>query len=895
MPDGRLSPTVADKATLIPRHSYRYPFPPSSARTEPPGSFSTTCCRIHLPIPRMLASSSPKRNGDHLDDSARKRSKVTRACDACRTKKKRCSGHIPCVTCSRQNQPCTYEQEYLRGVPRDPPPAIILSANEDGSPPLQLRNGSPNASSQRRRTETHSARPAGAEIQDVLDPALTSGPPSRRLSPEPENPTNGAHQYHGPTSALSFLGRAWKRLDVSVDHDLANPTSIFSFGDRRVPAPDTADFSWPTLSHARELVRRYFDFAAPTYRVLHESTVFSWLPQLNDSHTTPLSPATEAVLLMVFATASMYQVQSDGSLADADAQAWHESERFCVLAERRMLSETGFPTLESIQCRFLLVLYLLSSSRPNKAWFTHGTAVQLIMTLGIHRRKRTTVQQTVADLVNFECRKRVLWCSYTLDQYLSIILGRPRLLHDYDIDQELPTRVNDEDLNRQIIRSGLGKDCTIDASIFHARLARVLAIANKEQYALTNISDDRQLELSMITCGEIAKWQESLPPFLSGAIQAGSLIPVFRRQLTVLRLAYFHATMFATRSLLMSATKAGRSRRDSMDYRSQLRTCVRAAQHTLELVLAFVDEGQFYPAFWYSQYIAFNALTVVYIYLYQSKKRRIPSSLLQDTTDPVDSCGDENLLNLAQTCQRHLAEATSRNAPAYKYSTILEGLSDSLRRSSNGGVSNSTRQALRPGQADAVTVESLIDPVLTGTGVEPRTSRSTRPSDASSVIFRSDLGGASAAETHLLNDNTFDDFASTPDTTGLFDSYGDDLFGSDVTSDFWSKLDSLPLCKFNNNVLMAYLTRKQRSGMLQVTKFTCNSEYGNTIRRACDSSWYLIDSLVRKTLSGSTNHTLRGTLLKKKLHRFLLRHSSLSRSRSNSSPIGQPHPASSHS
>lgn len=39
------------------------------------------------------------------------------------------------------------------------------------------------------------------------------------------------------------------------------------------------------------------------------------------------------------------------------------------------------------------------------------------------------------DLVELECRKRVFWCAYGLDNYLSAALGRPRTFHDEDIDQ----------------------------------------------------------------------------------------------------------------------------------------------------------------------------------------------------------------------------------------------------------------------------------------------------------------------------------------------------------------------------------------------------------------------------------------------------------------------------
>lgn len=91
----------------------------------------------------------------------------------------------------------------------------------------------------------------------------------------------------------------------------------------------------------------------------------------------------------------------------------------------------------------------------------------LILAIGIHRKRRLETS-TGTDLVQLECRKRVFWCAYSLDNYLSAVLGRPRTFHDDDIDQvntkfpntieytlisdkELPACVNDSDLIPQSI------------------------------------------------------------------------------------------------------------------------------------------------------------------------------------------------------------------------------------------------------------------------------------------------------------------------------------------------------------------------------------------------------------------------------------------------------------
>lgn len=69
-----------------------------------------------------------------------------------------------------------------------------------------------------------------------------------------------------------------------------------------------------------------------------------------------------------------------------------------------------------------------------------------------------------------ELRKRIFWSAYTLDKYLSIMFGRPRLLHDEDIDQEFPDQMNDDDLLQDDPAKRTGSpDCMMTASILHYR------------------------------------------------------------------------------------------------------------------------------------------------------------------------------------------------------------------------------------------------------------------------------------------------------------------------------------------------------------------------------------------------------------------------------------------
>jgi hypothetical protein len=92
--------------------------------------------------------------------------------------------------------------------------------------------------------------------------------------------------------------------------------------------------------------------------------------------------------------------------------------------------------------------------------------------MGRHRKQSR--QQNAfgeqSDYIAQQCAKRAFWTAYTIDKYLSVVFGRPRLLHAVEIDQEFPDRVNDEDMgsNGHLMSDG-NDECHITSSICHAK------------------------------------------------------------------------------------------------------------------------------------------------------------------------------------------------------------------------------------------------------------------------------------------------------------------------------------------------------------------------------------------------------------------------------------------
>ncbi|KAF2827103.1 hypothetical protein CC86DRAFT_455650 [Ophiobolus disseminans] len=419
-------------------------------------------------------------------------------------------------------------------------------------------------------------------------------------------------QYSDPTSGLSFLHRAWRRISNNensqvLTRQLASSEDeqlLASAGDKPFQTSGAVQLPSPSRGHA--LLELYFD-----------------------------------------------------------------SDEFFCEASRLTEEETGLPRLESAQSRLIQVLYLLMSSRFNQAWYTFGHALQIISALGLHRkeaRKRASVSVAQRrDYIDDQCKRRTFWVAYTLDKYLGVIFGRPRHYHDDDIDQDFPDSINDEDMSSSGPNMGsVESDCHIDSLIFHARLAQIAERISREVYSIKTIPDQVRLAASHRLGAELREWKASLPPFL-GAINPSSLIPSFRRQATALKLSYCHAVMLAHRPFLLKNTFRN-SEEMRLLAKESLKECISAAQSVLEAVDRMAQEGRLFHAFWWTHYVCFCALVIVYVWA------------IQESNDSSTIDERRKILDQAERCLGHLAQATASNSPSRKYSIILQELRAEAKR-----------------------------------------------------------------------------------------------------------------------------------------------------------------------------------------------------------------------
>jgi hypothetical protein len=162
--------------------------------------------------------------------------------------------------------------------------------------------------------------------------ACTSYEPRKftRSSQEPDE-TRFEGDYIGPTSGIAFLHRAQRRFQQdfvgsnTTDGQTPIGVSIFSFGDGWFP-DKPSNLVLPERKQARHLLKRYFDFAMPTYRFLHRPTAENWLEDIyrekeeGDLEIKSLSTAKIAIVLLILATAKLYDVDDTGLLHDGKAK-----------------------------------------------------------------------------------------------------------------------------------------------------------------------------------------------------------------------------------------------------------------------------------------------------------------------------------------------------------------------------------------------------------------------------------------------------------------------------------------------------------------------------------------------------------------------------------------------
>lgn len=211
-------------------------------------------------------------------------------------------------------------------------------------------------------------------------------------------------------------------------------------------------------------------------------------------------------------------------------------------------------------------------------------------------------------------------------------------------------------------------------------IAQIIGAISQDMYTTKLTSEVERIAAARDLTQRVQDWHQSLPAHL-GAVHPSILIPSYRRPALALGLAHSHAIMHVNRLFLM--------RSPASVYTSQVSDCIKAAKDVLQSVDTMARDGPIFHAFWWTHYVTFCALVVTYVWVIQQHR-------MGAADDPGYSA---RLIQLAEHCHGHLAQATSSNSPSRRYAVILEGFRAAA-------VNKSTPQQMKP-QSNALHEQSI--------------------------------------------------------------------------------------------------------------------------------------------------------------------------------------------
>ncbi|PCG91469.1 Transcription factor [Penicillium occitanis (nom. inval.)] len=457
--------------------------------------------------------------------------------------------------------------------------------------------------------EEDSVQPATRTFQENFDLAnIAVRETPSRASPEPITDLQG--QYVGPASGLSFLARVRKRL-----HHGDHTPSSFTFGDAPMEEYDPTPSIMISTEDSARLLEKFFDFTIPIDRIVHRPTVEEWLEQFQQTmgamRDTIYAPAQRAILWMIFSMAQEHMIHS------VPGRGEDRSIQYFLAADYQLSKERGTVNLASVQARL----------------------------------------------------RRTFWSAYCLDVHLSLTLGRPKIFHDEDIDQELPSDADDMNLRANLLTpaAAYGYSMMI-APVAYYKLHRILSLILRDLYSIRFVSTIDQCTLAAHYSTMLQQWRDDLPGSLRMDLgNSTPFIPIFQRQRDVLNYTYWHAVILTNRPLLLKGfnTSEDDGTRIAFEkYKAKIQDgvdkCLQAALSVTNRVCQMFQGGLMFRSFWGTCYYGFTASAVLFVYT------------IQQASSPAEVY--HQYFDAATRCQNNLATFRENSSLVERYILVLEEL-----------------------------------------------------------------------------------------------------------------------------------------------------------------------------------------------------------------------------
>ncbi|KAJ1918360.1 hypothetical protein H4219_002641 [Mycoemilia scoparia] len=288
----------------------------------------------------------------------------------------------------------------------------------------------------RRKTSTNSLKNfVASQQQQTQKSPCSQSPPSRQSPPSSGAGGNGyGNKLTVPSTSSSLIQHNHGSQSPIIIRRKSSAFGIDANGiPRQMPLP--GKIPMPSPEEAGRLLRIYFRFIHPFLPLFNRNTLIS----RTLCRSAPLSPA---LMSAIYAAASLYDRNSDGSNA--------LSIKIHFQRARSYIEDDPLPTqLTSIHALLLMAVYG-QGTMSTTAWMYTGMAIRKAYDLGLHRDPTRWASTSVSGTqimteAERAARTRTWWGCFIVDRLISAAMGRPTMIHDFTFDTMYPVGYGDID------------------------------------------------------------------------------------------------------------------------------------------------------------------------------------------------------------------------------------------------------------------------------------------------------------------------------------------------------------------------------------------------------------------------------------------------------------------
>ncbi|QQK45581.1 Zn(2)-C6 fungal-type DNA-binding domain [Penicillium digitatum] len=553
------------------------------------------------------------------------------ACQRCHSHKIKCSGDRPCSKCRTVGlaEECAYTIRDRQVKVSENYLDQILAENqrlkERSTTSAQVAETDP---SQRPLSRTVDA-PDGTGIQNPL-----IGDRAWFYRYDPSSPPI----YIGEAACSAFATRF--RRFLSGNYAMPHIPRTQYEHEETIAAANEADIQWPSLHHARLLVRIAIHQIGHLYHLMMRKSTLDKLEEIYQTQDFDC-PANKCKFFALFAFGQAYSIRSEpnsGSRVPGTSYFARSMGLVQILPER-----TSVAHLETL---LLLSLFSYYLNRRHSAYVLIGNAMRMGLTIGLNHN---ILESQVIDPVERQHRIQIWWTIYIFDRMWGSKMGLPMQILDEDIHVDMPSTISP----RWRHEEELSDSEYMTANIKLARIVgeTITKLYSRRKYQETFLQRVQKLLKAL------KHWVETLPESLKLNMED---LESSKKPVVSLHLAFNQCVILTTRPtllhLLMTLSKKTTSRPNTANNTSGTGTesesqevsvsqpvltlseaCIHAARHSHSMILTRWINGSM-PTFGY-----FHAH-----YLFSSALILAMSSFVP-IGNPTDMTGFDSALDLLRS------------------------------------------------------------------------------------------------------------------------------------------------------------------------------------------------------------------------------------------------------